>query len=196
MGEFGEKEKRQIDCLIADFGAIKSEIGRRSNLQRVVIAAYLAVMVFIFQQVASDNIMIIWVAVLWWSAALTITYYFREDLEIHRLGSIIKNNIAPIISKSIQASALELFPSENEYDKTYLKFTRPYDIEFNWSIFFLFPMVMSGYIISHQKCFFVEISCLCTTTPWVLILAVIATTRTLWLLIRHSRKKDRWLTTG
>jgi hypothetical protein len=188
MSDIGNNNKSQIDCLIADFEAIKSEISRRSNLQRVVLAAFVTVSAYITQKVLDESISYIWILVIWTSSFLSITFYFREDLEIHRLGTIIRYKITKSISEYFTVSNLELFPSENEYDKRYLKYTKPYDVEFNWIVFFVFPFAVSIYILINNQSIYCNICNFRTITPWVLMLSAMALVRTLWLLVRHSFK--------
>src|SRR4030067_3498558 len=151
MDDAANKKDRKIECLIADFGAIKSEIARRSSLQRVVLAAHIGIIAYIVQNAISKETSYIWVFVIWLTALLSTNFYFREDLEIHRLGRIIETKISKYISEHINVPEGELFPSEETYEKKYLKFTKKYDFEFNWIVFLLFPFALSSYIIINDK---------------------------------------------
>ena len=52
MSDSPRDQEEQLKCLLADFNSIKTEIGRRSTLQRFVLVAHLAVLAVVFRQVA------------------------------------------------------------------------------------------------------------------------------------------------
>ena len=85
-----DERKKYIDCLLADFASIKEEIRRRATLQRFVLLGFAAVLAFTFKEAASNNLSAYWVMGLWGSSFLALLFYFREHLEIGRLGTVIR----------------------------------------------------------------------------------------------------------
>lgn len=141
-----------INCLLADFTSIKGEIARRSTLQRFVLVGFATVLILIFQQSTSYPLTSDWIMGLWVSSALFLQFYMREHIEIRRLGTIIKREIArdagPILSrspKSLFHSETLLVDQEEQdcrtrwYDAKFRRQTQPYDAQFNWAVFFLLP---------------------------------------------------------
>ena len=82
-----DERKKYIDCLLADFASIKEEIRRRATLQRFVLLGFAAVLAFTFKEAASNNLSAYWITGLWASSFLALLFYFREGLEIGRLGT-------------------------------------------------------------------------------------------------------------
>ena len=128
-----ERKKKHFEILLADYSAIKSEIARRSNLQRIVLGSYVAAIAFIFKQVVDYSKSSLWPAVLWWAVALALQFYMREDLEIKRLDSLISGKIAMLASKKIDVPVDQIFHSGTKAaNQKYDSFTGPYDRQFNW----------------------------------------------------------------
>ena len=85
-----DERKKYIDCLLADFASIKEEIRRRATLQRFVLLGFAAVLAFTFKEAASNTLSAYWITGLWASSFLALLFYFREGLEIGRLGRVIR----------------------------------------------------------------------------------------------------------
>jgi hypothetical protein len=103
------KEQKLLEFLLADFNAIKSEIARRSNLQKAAVAALFALYAWVFNKtsVNIEAVILSWVA-----AILAGMYVYRESREISRLGWVIKHNVAGQASKIIGVDEKSIFPSE------------------------------------------------------------------------------------
>ena len=82
MSDLDEGQREQLKFLLADFGAIKAEIARRSTLQRVVLVGYLAVVALVFQQTVSASLSRLWVFAIWAIAALAYQFYVRSLAQI------------------------------------------------------------------------------------------------------------------
>lgn len=145
-----------INCLLADFTSIKGEIARRSTLQRFVLVGFATVLILIFQQSTSYTLTSDWIMGLWVSSALFLQFYMREHIEIRRLGTIIKREIARDAGLILARSPMSLFHSETLlvdqeeqdcrtlwYDAKFRCWTQPYDAQFNWAVFFLLPFLMT-----------------------------------------------------
>ena len=112
MAERLNRQQKHLDYLIADFAAVKAEVARRSTLQRVVLAGYLALLALVFQHSASTMLSSTWIVALWAAAALGFQFYAREGLEIDRLGTVIRTRIAPVAAEVIGTAPEHLLPSE------------------------------------------------------------------------------------
>ena len=139
---------KQLDYLLEDYRAIKSEIARRSNLQRFVLLLYLAVVSIVFQRAASGSLNSLWVMGLWIAAWLSLLFNIREDLAMRRLGRIISDSIVPTAGTILNADGHNLLPSEMVPDdpKTE-RLTHRYDTVFKWAIFFVIPTMISFYLL-------------------------------------------------
>ena len=91
-----DKEQRLLDFLLADFNAIKSEIARRSNLQKAVIASMLAFYAWLFERSLGNGLELTLVILVWIVSFLGYTFYIRETSEINRLGWTIKEKIEKV----------------------------------------------------------------------------------------------------
>ena len=107
-----DKETKLLDFLLADFDALKSEIARRSNLQKAVVAAVLAFYAWSFQRMLNNHIELTVILISWLVSFLAFTFYIREGSEIGRLGWTIKNKIADPASKILGVRPEEVIPSE------------------------------------------------------------------------------------
>jgi hypothetical protein len=107
-----EKDKKFLEFLLADFSSMKSEIARRSNLQKAVVAAALAFYAWSFQRALSGNVELLVVILAWVVSFLTYTFYAREGGEIRRLGWTIKSKIAVPVGKRLDVRPEEVIPSE------------------------------------------------------------------------------------
>jgi hypothetical protein len=107
-----EEEKILLEFLLADFNAMKSEIARRSNLQKAAIAALLALYAWIFNTILNNGNSVEIIVISWGSAILVGTHVYRERREIKRLGWIIKNNVAKQAGEIIGVDENLITPSE------------------------------------------------------------------------------------
>lgn len=99
-----DERKKYIDCLLADFASIKAEIQRRATLQRFVLVGFSAILAFTFKEAASDTLSAYWITGLWISGFLALLFYFREHLEICRLGRIIEKQTAIETARALGVS--------------------------------------------------------------------------------------------
>ena len=84
---------RQLDFLLADFNALKAEIARRSGLQRVALALYLALVAAVVASLPEGKSLSLSAAVLWIAGSVALLFWCRERLEIARLGRLIRDRI-------------------------------------------------------------------------------------------------------
>jgi hypothetical protein len=133
-----------FDFLLSDFQSIKSEIGRRSNLQRFYIGLYLgAIGLIAFSLIGRD---LSWDKFLFCFpiALIFLLIYVREDTEIHRLGEIIIKKIAEPLKK-LNNLKIDVIPSET-YRGSVKKRNRALYIDLIclWLLFFLGPLLLTG----------------------------------------------------
>lgn len=107
-----DKEQKLLDFLLADFNAIKSEIARRSNLQKAVIASMLAFYAWLFERSLCNGLEPTLIVLVWIVSFLGYTFYIRETGEINRLGWTIKEKIGKPTGAILGRSAEEVIPSE------------------------------------------------------------------------------------
>jgi hypothetical protein len=104
-----EKQQKLLDFLLADFNAIKSEIARRSALQKAAVAALLALYAWVFNKTSVTFEVVI---LSWGTAILAALYVYRESREINRLGWLIKDKIAGQACEITGGDKETLIPSE------------------------------------------------------------------------------------
>ena len=139
-----DERKKYIDCLLADFASIKEEIRRRATLQRFVLLGFAAVLAFTFKEAASNNLSAYWITGLWVSSSLALLFYFREGLEIGRLGRVIECRIALPVAREFRIGGRDVFPSEtNQGIPCIDPITALYDVLFNWIVFLILPGVVT-----------------------------------------------------
>ena len=137
-----DERKKYIDCLLADFASIKEEIRRRSTLQRFVLVGFITILALTFRETASNNLSAYWITGLWISSFLALLFYFREGLEIGRLGAVIRNHIAQPAAREFRVGEKDVFPSEtNQGMESIDPITALYDVLFNWIVFLILPGV-------------------------------------------------------
>jgi hypothetical protein len=181
-----EQTVKHLDCLIKDFEVIKSEIARRSNLQRIVLAAYFAVLAFTFQKATQPPLESIWVMVIWVVSFLALQFYCREGLEIVRLSGIIRDKIVPLASMKLGVDTSELFHSEtNASNPMTERFTGPYDEQFNWIVFGIAPCLFTVVYASHGVARLTNILDFASLAPWKVVISVVAAVKIVLLLNRH-----------
>ncbi|MGA2706288.1 MAG: hypothetical protein ABSH35_35095 [Isosphaeraceae bacterium] len=86
-------ENRQLDFLLADFGALKAEMARRSGLQRVAVALYLGLVAAVAASLPESKNLSLSAAGLWIGGLVALLFWCREHLEITRLGRLIRDRI-------------------------------------------------------------------------------------------------------
>ncbi len=177
--------------LLADFSSLKVEIARRSTLQRFVLVGFGAVLAVAFRQSVWGEVSLHWIAGLWISSALFLQFYMREHLEIQRLGTIIREEIATAAGDAAEVEQKNIFHSEtligekainskmHKYDSRFRRFTQPYDNQLNWIVFLGLPGVLTlDWSCSLSMTTFREI--------FLFDLAAIAFLRCETLLLRHA----------
>lgn len=142
-----EERKKYIDCLLADFSSIKEEIRRRSTLQRFVLVGFLTVLALTFKEIASNTLTSYWVTGLWLGSFLALLFYFREHLEIGRLGRVIRCHISLKTARELRVERTDVFHSEHPESYVFvnnpLPDTAPYDRLFNWIVFLGLPALVT-----------------------------------------------------
>ena len=140
-----DERKKYIDCLLADFSSLKEEIRRRATLQRFVLVGFLTVLAFTFKEM--DALTAAWTTGLWLSSFLALLFYFREHLEIGRLGRVIRCHIALKAAQGLRVERTDVFHSEHPESYVFannpLPDTAPYDKLFNWTVFLGLPALVT-----------------------------------------------------
>ena len=136
-----DERKLYFDCLLADFSSLKEEIRRRATLQRFVLVGFLTVLALTFRE---NTLTSAWITGLWISSFLALLFYFREGLEIRRLGTIIRERIAGAVKRNLQPHHQQVFHSEtNRAVKNIDPITECYDTLFNWIVFLGLPTLVT-----------------------------------------------------
>jgi len=188
MSELENKKQKHLDFLLADYNAMKSEIARRSNLQRVVLAAYIAAIVLVFKGATESNLTSLHIMIIWITSTLTLNYYFREGMEICRLGEIIKTRISPVVSKIIDVDPNEIFPSQTCSQISKIdNITKKYDQQFNWTLFFIVPLGITLFYFTKNYGHLENLILLSTPTPYMAIVTIIFSYWATSLLWTHVR---------
>jgi len=187
MNNLSIQQQKHLELLIADFSATKAEIARRSNLQRVVLAAHIGLFAIVGNQLVSHSLVAPLIVGIWLSAALSFQFYTREGLEIRRLGSIIRERIAPIASKMLEVPIQDLLHSQtNSKFLEINKATSRYNKQFKWVVFFFLPLIITIFYLSQDWSRFSRILDFHTRGPYMCICAIIAGTYTLSLLKKYA----------
>ena len=148
------EQEKQSDFLLADFNAIKAEIARRSNLQKVVLTLIVSFYAWFVPTAMTNSISLINILIIWLVVILAYTFYFREGYEISRLALIIRERIAKYMSEMLKIESDKIIPSE-VHDRQYPTdgITRRYDRIFNSTVFLIIPIVCTIiYICTIIKC--------------------------------------------
>lgn len=180
-----EKQSKQLECLLADYNAIKFEIGRRSNLQRIVFASYATVFVLIFQKASSDTMTAFHVTGLWIAGAMALLFYVREHFEIKRLGELIKKEIAPQVAKILDTEPEHLFPSETikvRHDVN--QEIHLFNTLFLWLSFFVFPLLLTFFELTQQWSYLGELINSRSYLPWLAFITILASSGIIYLLVQ------------
>jgi len=113
-------EAERLMFLRADLSSLKSEIARRSGLQDRALALYLVVVAFATLRVASSEGLLVIVPSVWVAAWLATNFLTREQLEIARLSSLLRDKVAKPAAALLGCQAGDLVPSEVWGDDTRL----------------------------------------------------------------------------
>ena len=168
-------QQKHLDFLIADFSATKAEIARRSNLQRIVLAAYVALLGLVFKQAASSNLTLFWICGLWISGALAQSFHQRERLEISKLGRLIKERMAKTASDILEVNQKDLLHSQtNGSFPEITKQTQPLDHLFHWSLFCFIPILITIFFFFKRISHLHRLIDFSMSTPWVALLSLLS----------------------
>jgi len=105
-------EPQILNCLLADYQALKTEISRRANLQRLAVAAYLAILGYILRAIADRQASVFLISTLWMATVAALLFFARENREIVHLNRLIRNILGPHVGRLVNADPALLFPSE------------------------------------------------------------------------------------
>ena len=148
-----DEQKIQHDYLLADFQATKAEIARRSNAQKTALAAMVAFYAWLLNQLPSTSLGLWHIGVIWTVTILGYVFYKREDLEIGRLGALIKTKIAEAAAENLNVSAENLIPSEvRAADENFDCKTKALDWIFSLSLFGLIPGTLTVLYVVQSIC--------------------------------------------
>jgi len=188
MDNLNEREKKQLEYLLADFTAVKSEIARRSTLQWFILGGYFSALAFAFQRVITPNSAGLWLTATWVVAALAYQFYAREYLEIMRLSrDVIRVQIAMRAGHLLNLEREDLLPSETSEEDAEATRRYRYARSFNWVAFFLIPLLLTLLLL---LCYWhgAEIQRLLDfrrLLPWEAVVSITGALRILVLLVRH-----------
>lgn len=142
-----ESKKTQLRFLLADFQATKSEIARRSNLQKAVLTAVVVFDSWIIKELIDCNLKLLHVIGIFLVTIVGAAYCRRESLEIERLGGvIIKQRIADEVAKLIDIESKYLIPSETHKELETTRFEIAlYNRAFNYIVFIIIPLFVLIY---------------------------------------------------
>ena len=186
MNKLTDRQQQYLKFLCADIESTKAEIVRRSNLQRVVLAAYITVIVFEEKSLVSYQLTAPLVVSLWVSGMLALQFYTREHIEISRLGSILRERIAPIASNILRVQRGYLLPSvtNNKFPEID-KITSCYDLQFKWILFLLLPLAVTVFYLSNDWTRLSKFLDIHERGLYLAGISFISGLRTLYLLIKH-----------
>lgn len=184
----GSAQQEQLKFLLADFTATKSEIARRSSLQRVVLAVYVAALAVVFREVVTSHASAIWLLAVWAAAALAFQFYAREGLEIMRLSRIIRDRTAHKAAALIGCQKEDLLPSETDPEVPQTLPRRiSYDRSFNWALFCGAPAALSAIFIAKRAQELIAVSrCSSAILAGTLLIGCAIAARCALLLVRHA----------
>ena len=184
-----EKNKIHLDYLLEDFRSLKSEIARRSSLQRVVLLAYVGLIALVIQQAATSSLSSVLISGLWSGGALALLYSAREALEISRLGTLIEKIIAPQAGKLLEIDPKNLLPSQTvkeiQETEVFRSRRRTYNVIFYWVMFLILPLFFTLSYGGRCGDLLGELFDFGTLTPWLALLTVVAACGSTYLLNRH-----------
>jgi uncharacterized membrane protein YciS (DUF1049 family) len=186
LQELNSKQQKHLDFLVADFNATKAEIARRSNLQRIVLAAYIVLIGVVFKQSASSNLSLFWICGLWIGGVLAQSFHQRERLEISKLGRVIKERIARTASNILEINLKDLLHSQTNGNFPELsKQTHPFDRLFHWSLFCFIPVLMTIFLFFERMSSLHQLIDFSISTPYVAFLTFLSGLVTFCLLVKY-----------
>jgi len=148
-----DKQRIQHDYLLADFRFVKAEIARRSNTQKAALAAIVGFYAWLLNQIVSSDLGLWHVGAVWIVTILGSAFHKREDMEIRRLGGLIKVSIAEVAAKKLEVPAEKLIPSEfRGADGTYDRNTKLLNCLFSVSLFGFIPVALTVTYIVNTYC--------------------------------------------
>jgi hypothetical protein len=148
-----EEQRIQHEYLLADFEAIKAEIARRSNAQKTALAAVVAFYAWLVNQLVSTNLGPWHICAVWIVVILSYVFYKREGVEIGRLGTIARINIAEVAARTLNIPAENLIPSEvRAADERRDKTTRTLDRLFFGVLFGAIPVFLTVLYVFEIVC--------------------------------------------
>lgn len=187
MSKLTDHQHQHLQFVRADIESIKAEIARRSNLQRIVLATYIAAIAFVAKVATSQELTAPLLVGLWVSGTLALQFYTREGIEIRRLGLIIRERIAPIVSEILRVTAQDVFPSETNKKFSKLdKITSAYDRQFKWILFLVLPLAITVFYLSHDWSRLLKAIDFCARGSYMVMASSISGLWTLYLLITYA----------
>lgn len=190
MSKLADHQQEYLEYLRADISTMKAEIARRSNLQRFVLATYLAVIAVVGNEAASHALTAPLLVGLWVSGTLAFQFYTREGLEIVRLGFIVRERIVPIASNILRVHTRDVVHSEtnNAFSETDIV-TRRYDHQFKWLLFLVLPLAITVFYLSQDWSRLSRSLDFCTRGPYMTVCALISSLWTVRLLKEYAWPK-------
>ncbi|MEW8286878.1 MAG: hypothetical protein AB2563_10705 [Candidatus Thiodiazotropha endolucinida] len=190
MNKLTDHQLQHLEYLRTDTVSIKSEIARRSNLQRVVLVMYITVIAVVAKGVSSPELTTPLLVGLWVGGTLFLQFYERESLEISRLGSIIRERISPIATNILQIDQQDLFPSEtNQVFPKFDMITARYDCQIKWLLFLVLPLFITVFYILQDCQWASKILDIYERDLYMAIISIGSGSRTLYLLMIHAWPK-------
>lgn len=148
-----DEQRIQHEYLVADFQATKAEIARRSNAQKTALAAMVAFYAWLLNQLVSTNLGLWHISSVWIVTILGYVFYKREELEIGRLGSLVRTKIAEVAAKNLNVPTENVIPSEVcAADKEFDCKTKLLDWVFSISLFGLIPGALTALYVFETTC--------------------------------------------
>jgi uncharacterized membrane protein YciS (DUF1049 family) len=194
LPELTPTQQKHLDFLIADFSVTKAEIARRSNLQRIALAAYIALVGLVFKQAATSDLSLLWICGLWIGGVLAQSFHQRERFEINRLGRVIKERIAKVSCDILEIGLKDLLHSQTDADFAEIsKQTYPLDRLFHWALFCIIPTLITIFLFFERISKLHYLIDFSVSTPWVAFLTLLSASIVLYLLIKYHlpiRKKE------
>jgi hypothetical protein len=178
---------RQLDFLLADFGALKAEIARRSGLQRVALALYLALIAAIAASLPEGKNLPLSTAGLWMGGFVALLFWCREHLEITRLGRLICERIGERVSTILNVPKEDIVPSETAatIDKTMDRTTRCHHLVFMWLVFFAIPLLLTVHVLWQRSPVVSQFCAWNTPTPYLALVTLLAVASNVSLLLKR-----------
>lgn len=168
-----ESQKIQVDFLLADFNSIKTEIVRRSGLQKTAYLLYLAGISWIFARTISSDLNQYYIVATWLISFISWLFIYREGLEIGRLANIVRYQICKELEKITGIDEKLFAPSEHidpEIDNKTKRERSLLDSVFNLIVFVHVPAAITGLIYPWLS---IHIVCVCVLlTIYIVLMSV------------------------